>query len=69
MHSAEDLVIFLGDFNGHVGTHIDGFDGMHVGEGVGHRNLEGGILLEFCLEKSLCVSNTWFNREECKVKK
>ena len=22
------------------------------------------MLLEFCLEKELCVSNTWFMREE-----
>ena len=22
------------------------------------------MLLEFCLEKELCVSNTWFKREE-----
>ena len=54
----------LGDFNGHVGRHIDGFDGVHGILGVGQRNLEGRILLEFCLEKELCVSNTWFKREE-----
>ena len=29
MHSADDLVMCLGDFNGHVGMHIDGFDGVH----------------------------------------
>ena len=26
--------------------------------GVGKRNLEGRMLLEFCLEKELCVSTT-----------
>ena len=26
MHSVGDLVMCLGDFNGHVGRHIDGFD-------------------------------------------
>ena len=26
MHSADDFVMCLGDFNGHVGRHIDGFD-------------------------------------------
>ena len=41
--------------NGHVGGHIDGFDVVHGGFGVGRRNLEGRILLEFCLEKELCV--------------
>ena len=40
MHSAGDLVMCLGDFNGHVGRHIDGFDGVHGGYGVGQRNLE-----------------------------
>ena len=27
MHSAGDFDICLDDFNGHVGRHIDGFDG------------------------------------------
>ena len=26
MHSAHNLVMCLGDFNGHVGRHIDGFN-------------------------------------------
>ena len=38
MHYADDLVMCLCDFNGHVGRHIDGFDG---GYGVSKRNLEG----------------------------
>ena len=54
----------MGTINGHVGRHIDGFDGENGGYGVGQRNLEGRMLLEFCLEKELCVSNTWFKREE-----
>ena len=64
MHSADDLFMCLGDFNGHVGRHIDGFDGVHGGYGVRQRNVEGRMLLEFCLEKELCVQNTWFKREE-----
>ena len=27
----DNLVMCLGDFNGHVGGHIDGFDGVHGG--------------------------------------
>ena len=54
----------LGELNGHVGRHIDGFDWVHGGYGVCQRNLEGIMLLEFCLEKELCVSNTWPKREE-----
>ena len=53
--------MWLGDFNGHVGRHIDG---VHGGYGVGQRNLEGRMLLKFCQEKELCVSSTWFKREE-----
>ena len=54
----------LGDFNGHIGRHIDGFARVHGGYGVCQRNLEVRMLLEFCLEKEICVSNTWFKREE-----
>ena len=64
MHSAVDLVMCLGEFCGHVSTHIDGFDGVHGGYGVGQWNLEERMLLEFCLEIELCVSNTLFKRDE-----
>ena len=40
MHSAGDLVMCLFDFNGLIGRHIDGFDGVHGGCGIGQRNLE-----------------------------
>ena len=62
-HSAGDLVLCLGDFNRHVGRHIDGFNGVHVGYVVGQRNLEERMLLELCLENELYVSNIWFKRE------
>ena len=49
MHSADDSVMCLCDINGHVGKHIDGYKGAHGGHSVGERNLEGRMLLEFCL--------------------
>ena len=49
MHSVDDLAMCMGDINGHVGRHIDGFDGVHGGYGVGKSNLEGRMLLELCL--------------------
>ena len=55
MHFAGDLATSLGDISRHVGRHIDGFDGVHGGCGVSRRNFEGRMLLEFCLEKKLCV--------------
>ena len=57
MHDAGDLVRCLGDINGYVGRHKDGFDAVHGGHGVGQRNLKGRMLLEFFLEKELCVLN------------
>ena len=47
-----------------MGRHIVPFDGVHVGYGVDQRSFEGRMLLEFCLERELCLSNTWFNREK-----
>ena len=63
-HSAGDLAMCLGDINGHVGWHIGGLDWVPGGHGIGQRNLEGRMLLEFCLEKESCVSNTWFKRKQ-----
>ena len=57
-----DLVMCLGDFNRHAGRHIDGFNEVHRGYGIFQRNLDGRMLLEFCLMKELCVSITWFKR-------
>ena len=37
--------------------HVSGIDGVYGGYGVGQRNLEGGMLLEFCLEKELHVKD------------
>ena len=33
--SADDLVICLGDFNGHIGRYIDGFSRVYGWYGVG----------------------------------
>ena len=42
MHSVGDLVMCLGDFNGHDGRHIDG---VHGRCGIMQRNLELRMLL------------------------
>ena len=44
----EDQQVFLGgDFNGHIGREIEGYDGAHGGFGFGSRNEDGRTLLEF----------------------
>ena len=40
IHSAGDLFMCMGDFNGHIGRLIDGFDWVHGGYGVGQKNLK-----------------------------
>ena len=40
MHSADDLAMCLGDFNGQVRRHINGFDRVHGGYDVGQMNLK-----------------------------
>ena len=61
MHSVVGLVMCLGDFNGHVCRHINGF---HETYGVGQKNLEGRMLFKFCLVKEICMSYTLFKRQK-----
>ena len=35
-----ELVLGMGDFNGHVGKWIAGYDDVHGGYGIGERNVE-----------------------------
>ena len=51
----------LGDFNGNIGRHIDG---VYGGYGVHQKNLEGKMLLTFCMEKELSMLSICFKREE-----
>ena len=34
-HHMSELIIGMGDFNGHVGRNIDGFQGVHGGFSIG----------------------------------
>ena len=61
--SSEKLLI-CGDLNGHVGSEIDGFEGVHGGFGFGKRNMEGEMILETADALNLAVLNTWFKKEE-----
>ena len=52
LQSVGELVLGMGDFNEHVGKRIEGYEGMHGGNRIGERNVEGKMLLEFCDEMS-----------------
>ena len=55
--------IFLcGDFNGHNGSSLAGYDGFHGGFGIGERNVEGKRILEFSVAHDLAVCNSLFQK-------
>ena len=57
--------IFVGgDFNGHIGKGVAGFDGIHGGHGVGQRNAEGMRTLEACAAHGLVIVNTCFTKKK-----
>ncbi|KAE8684196.1 myosin-J heavy chain-like isoform X2 [Hibiscus syriacus] len=59
---SEDQRVFIGgDFNGHIGSATDGYDGVHGGFGFGSRNEEGRTLLEFATAHDMVV----FPEETC----
>ena len=50
MHSTVDFVVCLGDIDGHIGRHIDGYVGVHGGQ----RNMDGRMLLVLSGEGIIC---------------
>ena len=40
-----ELILGMGDFNGHVGKQSDAYEDVHGGNGIGERNMEGKMLL------------------------
>ena len=66
LHNPSEVVLSMGDFNGNVGRRIGGFEcmvGMELAKEMLRRRL-----LKFCDEKELCVANTWFEKEQRKIK-
>ena len=59
--------VVLGDMNGHIGRDMDGFEGVHGGNGFGDRNAEGEAILEFATCFDLVVANTFFTKEMQKL--
>ena len=58
--SSSEIIVSLGDFNGHVGKYAEGFEGVHGGKEKKCRRR----LLEFCDKTELCVANTWFKKTD-----
>ena len=54
VENENEVLICLGDFNGHIGKEVDRFESVHGSFGRGKRNVEGRLMLEFCVEKGVC---------------
>ena len=64
VENENEVLICLEDFNEHIGKEVDGFKGVHGSFGIGKRNVEGRLPLEFCVEKGLCVGNSWIKKKD-----
>src|SRR6218665_2454429 len=62
--SAAEHSVMGADMNGHVGTDITGYEGVHGGHGYGMRNEEGERFLEMAQGLDLTIMNTYFKKPE-----
>ena len=59
-----EVLLCLGDWNGHVGAGPCGYEDVHGGHGYGLRNAEGERVLEFALANDLLVGNTQYIKRD-----
>jgi len=62
-----EMVVFAGDMNGHIGSSNVGYDGTHGGFGFGSRNADGCRILEFADGLNLVICNPLFTKQEAKL--
>ena len=60
-----DCVLVLGDFNAKVGSDTHG--GITGNWGLGATNERGEALTEWCIQKDLCIANTFFEKKPEKL--
>ncbi|XP_071687582.1 uncharacterized protein [Rutidosis leptorrhynchoides] len=63
MFPPDHRLLIGGDLNGHIGTDVEGYAGVHGGFGYGVRNEEGLSILEFAVTHDLAVVNSFSRRE------
>jgi len=62
-----EMVVSVGDTNGHVGSNSVGYDGMHGDYGFGDRNADGSRISKFADGLNLVICNTLFMKQESKL--
>ena len=58
--SKNNKIVLLGDFNARVGKENSSWENVLGSHGVGKANDNGLLLLSFCAEQGLCITNTLF---------
>ena len=61
---ASEIVIPVGDWNGHVGAAAGVYSEAHGGHGFGTLNADGERILEFAVANGLRVGNTWYKKRD-----
>ena len=62
--SSTESIVFMGDFNAHVGTDTDTRKGVIGKHGVTGPNENGRYLLQLCCSNGLRIMNTFFQLRE-----
>ena len=67
--SSRDILLVVGDLNGHVGRKTPlGYKGIHGGFGYGKdRNDGGNRILEFCASMDMFICNTCFKKRDSRL--
>jgi len=62
-----EMVVFAGGMNRHIGSSNVGYDGTHGGFVYCSRNADGSRILEFADGLNLVICNTLFTKQEAKL--
>jgi len=60
-------VVIGADLNGHIGEGNSGDEGVAGRCGVGERNAEGQMIVDFAKRIELAIVNTYFKKEEHRI--